>query len=514
MGIFVIVAFVIRVIAGSLIFVISRDTTRFITMAYAVKTADADLFMAEQFHPLYPVITYLFSYIFPNWITAAKVASMVMGTACIVPLYYISRRLFGQRTAKATVFLYAIHPYAVRYSGDAISETTYVFFLLCGLWAGYCAIIAQNRWRYILSFCAGGCIAGAYLTRPEGIGLLIILTLLIWLYPVLSGHKKVLYRSFFSFLLLIIGFAVFSSPYLYFMKQQTGQWRITTKKPLRTFVPAFITRHFTDAPEQLGHIDHIPPSETHNPRPQNTIGSIIHKKINAIASVSGSFVRTTHPVLFCLMLIGIWGGWQGFNKDQKILALFIGIVTLFYLYILYRLSLHFYTSKRYMLPLTTICFAFTAKGIDILCGLRILKGKVFLKLKPYIITLILLAIVLLPKTLKPQRYNKLYIKNLAKWIIAQEDTESVYAVDDARISFYAKLNFSVFPKEYKTNEEFTTFMYVHKCRYLLAEKEFIDKYIPNIHKLAENNKIKLKSIYKNTDKQKGEVKYCLYEYFH
>ena len=81
--------------------------------------------------------------------------SAIIGTASIVVLYFIARRLFEIRIALFSAFLFAIHPFAVAFSRVLFADPFQLFFILFGIlsferYFEYHAISDPKKWRELL----------------------------------------------------------------------------------------------------------------------------------------------------------------------------------------------------------------------------------------------------------------------------------------------------------------------------------------------------------------------------
>ncbi|RJP59860.1 MAG: hypothetical protein C4541_05235 [Candidatus Auribacter fodinae] len=536
---------IIRIIASVLLFVIARDTTRFITMAYAVTARDLNLFMSEQYHPLYALLIYCWHFVFPGWVQAAKAAALAMSVAGVFPVYMLCADLFGKKTGRICAILFAVHPYVVRFGVDGLSESTYTFLLMFGLWIGYRAMRSRGL-ASILLFASGGVLFSlAYLTRPEGVGGFLVIVLATLVYGLKKNSLHIAQRIG-RVCVIGLAFTLFTTPYLYMIQQYTGEWRFTQKKAMRDFVPHAIGQYFLTYPDKDSQkkqavspaVPETKPqpetpehsvsqdqaaetvvqeevrSEKPEPVSKNQRKSFYSKKIVPALEVLNTFINTLNPLLFCFFLAGM-GMYIRSPKtqDQRLLSFILFSAMVLYLYVLYSLASHHYVSKRHLLPVALLALPFAAHGICRISELRALWKRFPAKIAPLTVIMVICALVLLPKALKPQRANKMYLKEIGKWINAQEDTSGVFAVDDSRIPFYAQLDFVVVPRSTMKYEQWLDFLAKNQVRYVLTEKEFIEMYFLNLEQSLTNDVIKLKSIYKSTDNKNGAVEYCLYEYF-
>ncbi|MCB1194951.1 hypothetical protein KDK77_02090 [bacterium] len=514
MGIFIFLAGLIGVAATYLIPIISRDTIRFIEMAYALSCKDWGLFLAEDFHPLHSVFIYGWYCITHNFVDAARFASISLWMAGFVPLFYIARFLFGVRTARITLALWMLHPYAVRFAADGLSEPCYISFLIAALWAGFLAMIGKRL--VLLSFSAGILAAGAYLTRPEGIGVMIILGLFRLFYP--NSSVKPLRRIVLC-AVLAGGFMLAAFPYMVLLHQQTGEWCITKKKPVSSFFPNWIQHNFSanvpDGVEALEPASKLV-SEDDALLPDGVRCAGLPKgnisNVKKFIIMNSEFIRTFHPLLFVFFLIWLIFGARTFTSNQRLLVLMIGGLFVLYYYILCKLTLTYYISKRHLLPIALLLMPFGARGLEIFCTWRRLNfiyGKTKRVFKPFLPVLLICLLVLGLKTFKPTRKEKMYIKDIAQWLAVNTNTSAVFAVDDARIPFYGKLNYTVLPKHYLSEDEIERFLGDTGAQYVLIGKENKKTFYPDIEKRPS---IKVKYIFRDTDNTTGAVVYLLYEY--
>jgi len=69
----------------------------------------------------------------------------------------------------------------------------------------------------------------AYLARPEGVGVLMIVGFFTVFWK-LSSLRVSLSRRLWCLVVMLLAFSVMASPYLIYIKKQTGHWSLTKKK--------------------------------------------------------------------------------------------------------------------------------------------------------------------------------------------------------------------------------------------------------------------------------------------
>ena len=178
--------------------------------------------------------------------------------------------------------------------------------------------------------------------------------------------------------------------------------------------------------------------------------------LNGILHVIKKYVSTFHPFLFILLIIGVIN-WTRIDK-KRFFGIYVTSIILFYLIILYRLNLthlghgdniYQYPSRRHLMPLVIPAIFFVGLGIyatgtwthkkfhncNFIIGFKeLLKSTWIVQL----IVLMIVVSVLLPKTLKPQRFDKHGIKVVGQWIRTNSHKPSLVILSDSsRNAYYA-----------------------------------------------------------------------------
>ncbi|MCP4370281.1 MAG: hypothetical protein GY797_19525, partial [Deltaproteobacteria bacterium] len=154
--------------------------------------------------------------------------SVLFGTLTVIVFYLIGKGVFDRKISFVSAIILALHPYAVRFSADIISESTYLFFFISAFGLGFFAITNKKPLLFALT---GISSAFAYLARPEGIGVLLIVAS----WCVLKDFVKIkaIWRGkLISISILVVSFCAFSMPYLVYIKKETGHWCLSKKKDI------------------------------------------------------------------------------------------------------------------------------------------------------------------------------------------------------------------------------------------------------------------------------------------
>ncbi len=479
----------VRIYLGIFTYVIQNDSVAFMQNAEYFANGDFLNGLRHDYHPLYSLIMAGLYKIVPNMELSGTIISIIFGTSTVIAFYLIGKGIFDQRIAFVSSIILAFHPYAVRFSADIISESTYFFFFTSALGLGFFAITGG---RLLLFALTGICTAFAYLTRPEGIGILFIV--ICWcLLKDFVRIKMFLGKKLISILVLVISFLALSSPYLIYIKKETGAWHLTKKKNVSEIVGVEkMLSGPANEPAKHQVKNNIPPSPSHQtpnrPHPGEQISSglkslehaqdkdkgivtgsnaditkqAISNGINlrthlgSVLYIAKKYLSTFHHFLFIFLIIGAIN-WTRI-KRERLFGVYITTIIIFYLFILYRLNItqmaYFgdifqYPSRRHLMPI--VIPAIFCVGIGV-CATgtwmrerfqidRLRFGFKELLRSVWIVQLIILVIVvgvLLPKTLKPQGIDKLGVKKAGQWLRENSDKPLPAILStSARNAYYA-----------------------------------------------------------------------------
>jgi 4-amino-4-deoxy-L-arabinose transferase-like glycosyltransferase len=180
------------------------------------------------FPPLYPFAIALISMLTTvNTELAARIISLVMGLGLVFVIFKLGTFMYGRSVGLISATLVGLHPLLVRLSISVQSEATYIALVFAGV---YCSIksIDGLKIRWLLG--AGLCLGLAYLTRPEAVLLVLLLSGYLCVVSYVTSHQ---WRTILARIpLVVVVFAVLASPYVFFLHRHTGQIRIEGKSPV------------------------------------------------------------------------------------------------------------------------------------------------------------------------------------------------------------------------------------------------------------------------------------------
>ncbi len=180
--------------------------------------------------PLYQFFIGLFSLLFDDLETAARMVSVCFSTLTVIPLYLLARCYFRAEVAAGAVLLYVFLPFMHSMSGIDLTEPTYTFLAISGLYLAVRGMTSQRR-SFLLF--AGLLMGFAYLTRPEalilfgGLGLLFLALILV------KREERTAPR-FIMLLFLAGGWLLVAVPYMAALHSITGKWQVSGKVGINT----------------------------------------------------------------------------------------------------------------------------------------------------------------------------------------------------------------------------------------------------------------------------------------
>ena len=572
-----IISLSVRIYLSIFTYVVKNDSVAFMQNAKYFASGDFARGLGHDYHPLYSLIMAVLYKVVPNMELSGTIISVLFGTLTVIVFYLIGKRVFDRKVSFVSAIVLAFHPYAVRFSADIISDSTYFFFFISALGSGYFAITNRKILLFVLT---GICSALAYLTRPEGIGIIIIVAFWCALKDCVK-IKGLWKEKLVSILILVVSFLVFSTPYIAFIKKETGLWSLTKKKKLsdlaglgkvlETMRNGRLVDKESDTKKEVSDLaepgkvldilrnDRLVKEESDKKKESSdltesskVLGTLrndglvkegsgkkknywrgIVKQItarksnfkihlNGILHVIKKYVSTFHPFLFILLIIGVIN-WTRINK-KRFFGIYVATTILFYLIILYRLNLtqlahgdniYKYPSRRHLMPLVIPAVFCVGLGV---CAVGAWVHKKFhncnfivgfkeLLKSTWIVQLIVLMVVvsvLLPKTLKPQRFDKYGIKVVGQWIRTNSHKPSpVILSDSSRNAYYAG---GEHIQMYGINDALgvaqarkVDYIIIVQRDYVLIEKELLqyikDKKIELAYKYPEKNSLNKRSVF-------------------
>lgn len=372
--------------------------------------------------PLYSLlIAFIFQWV-PDFEVAGKLVSTLFGILMILPVYFLGKRIFDEKVAFYASLFLVVHPYVRRFSGDVLKESTYLFFLVTALWFAWRTI--QNEKKYPFLFISLLSVI-AYLVRPDGVEVVLIVffyVLFIKKFSMPGEKTKVI-------LFLLLSSVVLLLPYLFYLREVRGEWTFGKAKSIGVMLGL----------EVIG--DEIP---------------FTQKIFYSLKRLNLDILAIFHPVYIFLLMIGLLKGIISRHKTGEgfllsFCALHYGVLFLMVMNTtewgrnetIQALQL----SGRHVLPLLLISIYWIGEGFLTAYQWvynKLESSRLFFHMGPkrksaliMVLLLILILAVILPKTLKPQRYERLTEKWAGMWIRNQFGKGMTIFTTVPRVAYYA-----------------------------------------------------------------------------
>jgi len=373
--------------------------------------------------PLYSFLIFLFSPDTAHVEIIGRFISLFFGTLTIIPLFFLVKKAIGQREAIFLAILYSFHPYLVTYSGMLLTEATYWGLLVLSVYFFWTGLEKQVTWRIGLA----GCFLGlAYLTRPEGIGY--VLVYLIWI--IVEGIlKKGWFKKIALIGVLILSVLIFVAPYVIYIHQETGQWLISKKSLIAQ--SQFFKKGVDEA-------DPAKDIEQNKPIEKNSkILRIGQNIVHFLPFVTYHYLRAYHFSLWLFLFFGL------VRVRRKVIAyeLFLASLVLFHVL---SLSTFIPSTIRFAVPLIPLSLFWAGAGI-IEMKRYLEKDKRFNPERVIVCLIVLAILIQLPQSLKPERSFRAEQRKVGLWLKQNTPEGAIIMSNSPQETFYADREFMTLP---------------------------------------------------------------------
>lgn len=456
-------AFAIRFYLAFFSNIITPDGILYIKTARLIELGASKKLMEFTFIHLYPYLVLLAHTIFPDWETAGRMVSVFMGSLAVIPLFLLTKRMFGVRIASITALFYIINPRFADYSADVLREPTFWFFSVTALWLAWEGV---SRGSLIWIVLSGISTALAAFARIEGVAIFVVIFLwIIWYFSKQEPDSKKLF-SYLS--VYIFTFPVLLLPFIFLFSEIFAKWDFGF-----TFVKIWllITSKSSEALE-------LSPETIQSVRPELITFLELargHKYVIFLSDIILKLVKSLNVVFFFLAIIGIFGRKKvAYSKNEIPVAIWFGV---FFLTAFLYIAKVYYFSTRHgsLLGFPMLIWAgigyFELKE-QICSWLRKVYPSAFLTRHMAAILIFAILIAILPKTLSPGGYEKRELKEAGVYLKAKGYSGVVFAGEPRlyRIAFYADSEFDSLPFA-QTIDELVGFMKKGNARFLILDEK-------------------------------------------
>jgi len=421
---------------------IAKDGVCYINYAKALSSnplevvRDCSDYAPVEYTPGYPfliLITHRVANIFGNfssvssWMYSAQSVTLLCRLFALIPLYLIGKLVVGSKMSFWAILILIILPYPAKLGSDALRDWPHMLFLATGFLFLIWAVRYEKWWMFGL---VGIVTALGYIIRPMCVQLLVygVLWLIVNIFKREYKYNFNRTKLVGGLVLLLIGFAVVAAPYM----KIRGE---ILPKRLQQIIESFPGGHsINEISEQNDNI--------YQARFMPTV--IVKVFWELVEKINANLMYFFTPFLF----IGIY---YLFRKDicEQPLKFFIiifillniSMVVLRYAYVGFTLS------KRYVLPLTALTIFFIPIGLQVigkeidklLCKTVCKNDRSEKGMQRWFFILLIIGLAIcVPKLFRPIRIEKKSYQTVIKWLKKNTPENSVIAVADPRICFYAE----------------------------------------------------------------------------
>ena len=449
------IALAVRAFAWSRTSVMFNDGPIFLAMAEAIGEGRIADVLAHPYHPLYPALIALMGRLPVALETAAVAVSILGGLLGVAAVFWFVRDAFGDEVAWLAAWIAALHPWAVDFSADVMSDGLYMGLFLVGFVAMARAVNHPN----VKSMLGCGVASGlAYLVRPEGAGLLVACVLLLAGRGFVDRAQRG--RVLLGCAALLLASAVVILPFVVAVGQQTGEFVLTQKKsisglvgvPLRAGVTADDKRASRRAdqsaaplplPEWAVRFDGKGAS-----RPSRSWTGFLE----AIVRVGTTSLAAFRFELLPFAFLGLWAS-RSNRKPWREWTLGLPIVLYSGLLVLLVWGLG-YVGRRHALAPWLPVVGLSALGWRCLCtsladwdGGR--GGSLLARLRTSWAAALALVVVLMiswgARDLRPRRLDRAPVREAAEWLAQNHPNSGPVAAQKLRTAYYAGARFVPLP---------------------------------------------------------------------
>lgn len=216
--------------------VVGTDQMQNITLARRFAAGDYYGVLDVYWTPLYPILIGIVTNFIDSLVTPSLVISIVAGSLAVPLTYFLVKQSYGQREAIIAAVIAVFYPHLINSVFLLGTENIYLLLVGGAVFIGWTALTENSVRDYLLT----GILLGlAYLTRPEAFGYPLFFVLL-FIGKRLQKKNLLARRSLTPIFVLLLGFAVFAAPYIFYLRSATGNWTISGKSEINTIAAEYV----------------------------------------------------------------------------------------------------------------------------------------------------------------------------------------------------------------------------------------------------------------------------------
>lgn len=423
---------------------IATDCVRYLPAAEAFRDGRIRDALNSELHPLYPLLSGLIARLTGDVDSASVIVAVVSGALVPLPLYLLVKKLWNERVAWITGFLYALHPILALDTSEAYPTSLFVLLFWSTAACGVSAVLSPRWYLYPLS---GALAALCYLTRTEGIHAAVFLALgAAWIIGVVVLKKLrgqaieavpgARVRFIAGILAAAVTFVLVCLPYLGFVREKLGRWGFTLKGG-----QTLLDKTLAENEDEAARTAAPTPTASDAIAKHSSVGRYMGKKISK--ALFGPLIPFYVLGFFCIRRQG--GDWcrLGPLPIMSLVAFLPAVMLL-------ALSPNHMPSHRYLLLSGMLLLPWAAAGLltlgDLLSGPR---RPPFLQRWGWPLVLGLLLILLPVKSLGPRRSPESTFPTAGSWLREQTLLPArVLVSSDPKLAYYGRCTHVPLPSQW------------------------------------------------------------------
>jgi hypothetical protein len=407
-----------------------------------------------------------------DWVWAGQWVSTFFGALALVPFYFLAQGIFGEKIAIVSSIFYVICPSLVQNSAEVLRDTPFVFFYVTALWLGYEGI---RKKRAEIIGLAG--LSILFCASLKDYGLMLFLSLLLFLCW-FAFKRQVSVRRTLSLCFTFLGSAVIVLTLLVILLDHRG-FNVQASVVSRAKSAFTGVTHHRVAISKLK--DGVAKSEL-SPREKRFLGiAIRHRFAVFFFYIMSKTIDAFGIILFVLFIFGLIKRFViPYQLDEfLLLAIYVTYIPLFFL----LLNFAGYLQTKNIFPLLVPSLIWSGVGFEefvVRIKSRIQKYSFPFKESGLrhigLVMIMLIMIAMLFMGLRPQREDKLELKEIGLWLKNNGFANSIIVgrADVMRLAFYADSEFIPIPKG--SCEDTIRFAKQRKANLLVIDQGMMDQW--------------------------------------
>jgi 4-amino-4-deoxy-L-arabinose transferase-like glycosyltransferase len=428
----VLLGLAIRLIAWTNTYVVNPDGTLYIAQAKAIYYGQKEaLFCGYKFIANYPVMIAGVYGVVQNWIFAARLVSLLFGTATLIPLYFLMKRFFDSQISALCTLVFGMLPLFAGSSVDMIREPVCWFFLTLGLY--FYVKASEKNTSYQMLFSSLSLLMATW-ARME-----VFLFVAVSLLYLIFVKQKDRIKKFTYFAIPLIILMILVVLYTYITRNSTIMAHLRFKELVDRLVLFYVQyKQLRDALK----------NEAFLHRNQMLEHFILAARTNAWLVVIGTllnrFLETLLYIFAFVYVIGLVGFWQRIKLNIQ--ARYIAVLLFFSILLLYiQIVSTWWIEYRHMYIMIIPSLLIIGYGMEFILLYLIGRFKIR-RIIAFSILSIVIILATLPNNLHPRDKDKVIFKEIGESIATQQAGHGAALISTPVnihqwISFYANLSY-------------------------------------------------------------------------